>query len=183
MTTSTDWTTNGAEFLNRASSAATAAATKAVADTVVKTATENTAKASQAAVKSATAAVETAHKAVKTMTENNAAATTALATAFGKATTAVAQLTTPTPGAATVSFETVNRQIEQAVQALAAQGKQAGTAWLDAYDKGFAAFLQLRLDLAAATQVEAVKTLADNNSKALEQLNTAYTAAIRDLLQ
>lgn len=157
MSTSTDWAANGAAFSQQATDA-----TKAAVESVTKTATRASAKATKAAVDNATTAIETATKAVKSANENTASK--------------AAEATSP-------AVEAAGAKLQEIVDTLTAQAKQAGNTWLDAYDQGFAAFLELRGTLAAATKVDAVIELAATNSKALEQLNAAYVSALRDLLK
>ncbi len=138
----------------RAASAATTAAGKAVTSAAVR-ATRSTVDATVEAAKSVTAAT-------------NRAATDAAASAsdpFGPA------------------FGDTKRQVQEFVDTVTAQTKEFSLAWLDAYDSGFAAFLELGKTAAGALQVQALTSVAEFNSAALSEINATFSKAARELLQ
>ena len=109
--------------------------------------------------------------AAKSAGEANVAKAAEATQAVSDATTTAVKKFTEAAEATTPAVEAAGAKVQDVVDTLTAQAKQAGNAWLDAYDQGFAAFLELRSTLAEATKVDAVIELAATNSNALEQLN------------
>src|ERR1700712_2488662 len=187
----------------RAASAATTAAGKAMPSAAVKAA-QSTVDATVEATKSVTtatsrAASDAANRAVSAATEAGGKAVTdaAFQTVRGAVdanTRAVTEATTKaidaaTGAAATASesfgpaFEDAKKQVQEVLDTLTAQTKGISLAWLDAYDSGFAAFLELGKTAAGASQVEALTSLAEFNTSALSEINATFTKAARELLQ
>ena len=149
----------------RVATAATTAAGKAVRSATVKAA-QTTIDATVEATKSVTAAT------TKAATE---ATTKAIGAATGTATN--------TPESFGPAIEDAKKQVQEVIDTVTAQTKGISLAWLDAYDSGFAAFLELGKTTAGVTQVEALTSLAEFNASALTEINATFTKAARELLQ
>ncbi len=186
----------------RAASAATTAAGKAVTSAAVR-ATRSTVDATVEAAKSVTAATnkaatDAANRAVTAAAEANTrlVADAAIRTVRGavdanaKAVTeAATKVIDAATGAATSAsdfrpaFGDAQRQVQEFVDTVTAQTKEFSLAWLDAYDSGFAAFLELGKTAAGASQVQALTSVAEFNSSALSEINATFSKAARELLQ
>lgn len=142
-----------------AANAAVTKASKAVADATVKAA-NSTFEATVTATKSVVAATSK----VASMASDRVQGAEGTMASYGSA------------------WESARKQAQDIADSLTAQSKNLGLAWLDAYDDGFAAYVQLRESLADATQVEAVANLAKSNTQALTDLNHAYSEAVRKLI-
>src|ERR1700712_5129148 len=186
----------------RAASAATTAAGKAMTSAAVK-ATRSTVDATVEATKSVTAATsraatEAANRAVSAATETGGKSVTdaAFRTVRGAVdanTRAVTEATTKAIDAATgaassasesfgPAFEDAKRQVQEVIDTVTAQTKGITLTWLDAYDSGLAAFLELGKTAAATSQVEALSSVAEFNTAALSEINAAFSKAARELL-
>jgi hypothetical protein len=165
-----DATVQAVKATAESNAAAGEAATKATEE-ATKAALDNATRVLASAVEAGKAAAETSVNATATATKVATEAAENAATAFGA-------LATEKP-----SFEVASQKVQEQTDALIAQAKQAAAAWLDLYDQGFAAFVELRTSLAKASQIDAVIDLANTNTQALEQLNASFTSAVRDLLK
>jgi hypothetical protein len=124
----------------------------------------------------ADAAIRTVRGAV----DANARAVTEAATKVIDAATGAAASASDSFGPA---FGDTKRQVQELVDTVTAQTKEFSLAWLDAYDSGFAAFLELGKTAAGASQVQALTSVAEFNSAALSEINATFSKAARELLQ
>ncbi len=180
MTITDDITTNGADYVKRATRTA-----GAVAAQTTKTATEATVKATKSAVDNAALALDVATKSAKALSESQAEA-------GAVATKAVNEATQRALGAWSLgeydyetgaALDAAQVKAQELVDAFTAQVKQAGNFWLDAYAQGFATVIDTRRSFAESVKVPAAADIINAGTKALEDLNGIYVTAARELLK
>lgn len=156
-----------------------AAAGQAIIDNT-KAATATAAKAAKAATAKAT---KTAALAVKAAAAAAADASDKTAQAVADTSVATTDLVTNVADSFGPALESANAKAQEIAETLGAQTKEASLGWLDAYDAGFAAYLELRKGLAEATHLDWLTDLTESNTQALTQLNAVYSKAVRDLVK
>ena len=62
-------------------------------------------------------------------------------------------------------------------------GRQAGTLYLDAYEKGIEQTIELQLKIAGMTQQEWLKDLIEKQADVTREVTSSYTSTARSLLK
>ena len=82
----------------------------------------------------------------------------------------------PTVGAAFEQVKDLNGQFLGA-------GRQVGTLYLDAYEKGIEQTIELQLKIASMTQQEWLKDLIEKQADVTREVTSSYTSTARSLLK
>ena len=82
----------------------------------------------------------------------------------------------PTVGAAFEQVKELNGQFLGA-------GRQAGTLYLDAYEKGIEQTIELQLKIAGMSQQEWLKDLIEKQADVTREVTSSYTSTARSLLK
>ncbi|MEO7061409.1 MAG: hypothetical protein ABI083_16945 [Lapillicoccus sp.] len=91
--------------------------------------------------------------------------------------------TDPTAAFALPSFEEATESIKDLNEKWMESSKHAGLVTLDAYEKAVASIVDFENKIASDSDVEWVATMATTHAKAISDMTSSYTMALRDLLK
>ena len=80
-------------------------------------------------------------------------------------------------------FGDVSERYRVVNEKLIESGKKTGNAVLDGYEKAIASYVDVRQQLAEATQLDWVTTIVKAQNEFLSEVNAAYISAARDVLK
>lgn len=174
---------NGARRDVTAATRATTATTRAATATTTAAAKALTVAGVRAVKVATEVATGSSRKLVKELTASTVSATETATRIAADAADAATDAAFHASASLAPVLGTVKKQGQETLDTLIAQTKELSLAWLDTYNGGLAAYVDLRKSLAAATSIGAVVTLDQINAKVLTDLNSTYLEAVRDLLR
>ncbi len=93
------------------------------------------------------------------------------------------QTATPTSTFSLPSFEEAAASIKDLNEKWMESSKNAGLVTLDAYEKAVTSIVDFEKKVAADSDLEWVSAIATTHAKAISDMTSSYTTAVRDLLK